>query len=121
MSTWLALFFPLKPGHEEAVKEVFRTSGRPDHEVKDDDGNVVGRLLRTIIFVGKEKAVRVIEVEGDIMTVSRHMSRQDEVREVEDALDEHLAVPRDVRNPEGAMKFFMEAGMEMVIHRTDQD
>ena len=121
MSTWLALYFGLKPGHEEAVKEIFRNSGRPDHEVKDENGQVVGRLLRTIIFVGQEKAVRVIEVEGDMMQVSRHMSRQDEVREVEDALDEHLAEPRNVRTPEGAMAFFMKAGMEMIIHRTDQD
>jgi hypothetical protein len=121
MSIWMALFFALKPGHEDAVEEIFRTSGRPDHEVKDEDGNVVGRLQRTIVFLGKEKAVRVIEVEGDIMAVSKHMARQDEVRELEDKLEEHLAVPRDMRTPEGAMTFFAEAGMRMIIHRTDHD
>jgi SchA/CurD like domain len=121
MSTWLGLFFALKPGHEDEVAQIFETSGRPDHDVRDESGEVVGRLLRTLVFVGKEKAVRVIEIEGDLMTVSRHMARQDEVRELEEKLEAHLAVPRDMRSPEGAMKFFAEAGMRCVVNRTDRD
>jgi len=115
---WMALFFELKPGHEDAVEELFKNSGRPEHDVRDEDGNVVGKLLRTIVFVGKEKAVRVIEVEGDIMAVSRHMSRQQEVIELEAALEEHLAQPRDMVTPEGAMQFFANAGMRCVLDRS---
>ncbi|HEV7886634.1 MAG TPA: SchA/CurD-like domain-containing protein [Acidimicrobiales bacterium] len=120
-STWLALYFALKPGHEDEVEEIFKNSGRPAHNVLDDSGEVVGRLLRTMVFLGKEKAVRVIEVEGDILTVSRHMSRQDEVIQLEAKLDEHLAVARDMVTPEGAMQFFVEAGMRCVVNRTDHD
>ena len=117
MSTWYALNYPLKAGSEEKVKELFRHSGRPEFDVRDDDGNVVGRLLGTMTFVGKEIAVRVIEIEGPLPVVAAHMSRQPEVREFERQLEEHLAKPRDMRTPQGAREFFREASMECVLLR----
>ena len=44
MSQWFALLYKLKPGTEDAVARLFQQSGRPDHEVKDDEGSVVGTL-----------------------------------------------------------------------------
>ena len=117
MSTWHALFYPLKAGSEETVKELFRTSGRPRFEVRNDDGDVVGRLLGTMAFVGKEMAVRVIEVEGPLPMVAGHMSRQPEVREFERQLEEHLSRPRDMVTPEGARQFFRDAALECVLAR----
>ena len=121
MSTWYALNYPLKAGSEEKVKELFRHGGRPEFDVRDEQGNVVGRLLGTMAFVGKGIAVRVIEVEGPLPVVAAHMSRQKEVREFEDQLEEHLARPRDMRTPDGARSFFREASMECVtLRRHDQ-
>ena len=117
MTTWHALFYPLKAGSEETVKELFRTSGRPRFEVRNDDGDVVGRLLGTMAFVGKEMAVRVIEVEGPLPMVAGHMSRQPEVREFERQLEEHLSRPRDMVTPEGARQFFRDAALECVLAR----
>jgi hypothetical protein len=117
MSTWLALLYKLKPGTQEAVTELFRQSGRPDHDVRDDEGNVVGRLLTTMVFVGSEAAVRVIEVEGDERVVAGHISRQEEVREFERGIEQHLAEPRDLSNPEGAQAFFRRSGMRNVLTR----
>ena len=117
MSTWHALFYPLKAGSEETVKELFRTSGRPRFEVRNDDGDVVGRLLGTMAFVGKEMAVRVIEVDGPLPMVAGHMSRQPEVREFERQLEEHLSRPRDMVTPEGAQQFFRDAALECVLAR----
>jgi hypothetical protein len=117
MSTWHALFYPLKAGSEETVKELFRKSDRPEFEVKDGDGKVVGRLLGTMAFVGKEMAVRVIEVEGALPVVAAHMSRQVEVHEFERQLEEHLAKPRDMRTPEGARAFFRDSALECVLSR----
>jgi len=113
-SLWSGLIYPLKAGHEDVVASIFANSGRPDHEVKDDDGNVAGRLLRTLVFVGPALAIRVIEVQGDLRAVSRHMSRQEPVRAFEREVEEHLAVPRDMVTPEGAMAFFASAGMRAV-------
>ncbi len=117
MSTWHALFYPLKPGSEEAVKDLFRRSGRPSFDVADADGNVVGRLLGTMAFVGKQMAVRVIEVDGPLPLVASHMGRQAEVRAFEDELEEHLSQPRDMRSPEGARAFFRDAALECVLSR----
>jgi hypothetical protein len=117
VSTWHALFYPLKAGSEEAVKELFRESGRPRFEVRNDDGDVVGRLLGTMAFVGKEMAVRVIEVEGLLPMVAGHMSRQPEVREFERQLETHLSRPRDMVTPEGARQFFRDAALECVLSR----
>ena len=121
MSTWLALLYKLKPGSEEAVAELFRNSGRPDHDVKDEDGNVVGHLLTTIAFVGEENAVRVIEVDGDFQKVPAHMSRQPEVAEFEQAVEEHLAEPRDLASAEGAAAFFRKRGMRPALFRRYDD
>jgi hypothetical protein len=117
MSTWHALIYPIKPGSAEIVKELFRTSGRPDFDVKDENGNVVGRLLATMAFVGTDAAIRVIEVDGPLPLVAAHMSRQPEVREFERQLEEHLSEPRDMVSPEGARAFFQRAGMENVLNR----
>jgi hypothetical protein len=117
MATWHALFYPLKAGSEAAVKELFSESGRPSFDVTDADGNVIGRLLGTMAFVGKEMAVRVIEVEGALPMVAAHMSRQPEVREFERQLETHLSRPRDMVTPEGARAFFRESALECVLSR----
>ena len=117
MSTWHALQYPIKPGSEEAVKELFRTSGRPNFEITSPDGKVVGRLLATMAFVGEGIAIRVIEVDGPLPLVAAHMSRQPEVKEFERQLEEHLSEGRDMLSPEGARAFFQKAGMENVLNR----
>ena len=117
MSTWHALYYPIKEGSEETVKELFRTSGRPNFEITAPDGTVVGKLLATMAFVGTGIAIRVIEVEGPLPVVAAHMSRQPEVRDFERQLEEHLTEGRDMVTPEGARAFFQKAGMENVLNR----
>jgi SchA/CurD like domain len=117
MSQWHALFYPLTAGSEEEVKRLFRESGRPQFDVRNDDGEIAGRLLGTLAFVGKEMAVRVIEVDGSLPMVAAHMSRQPEVREFERQLEQHLSKPRDMLTPEGARQFFQEAALECVLSR----
>ncbi len=117
MSQWHALFYPLKPGSEDAVKTLFRGSGRPSFDVHNEQGELIGRLLGTMAFVGKEMAVRVIEVEGALPMVAAHMSRQPEVRAFERELESHLSKPRDMVTPEGAKQFFRESALECVLSR----
>jgi hypothetical protein len=121
MSQWFALLYKLKPGTEGEVTTLFEQSGRPDHEVKDDEGTTVGTLLRTMVFMGKGACVRVIEVEGDLPTVARHMGRQETVRQFEMGIEPHLAEARDMRSPEGAQDFFRNAGMRLVLDRKHDD
>jgi hypothetical protein len=117
MSQWFALLYKLKPGSEDSVTEAFQRAGRPDHDVRDDGGEVIGRLLTTLVFMGEGACVRVIEVDGDIQKVARHMARQEEVKEFETEIEEHLAEPRDMKSPGGAQEFFKKAGMRNILHR----
>jgi hypothetical protein len=121
MSEWLALLYKMKPGNREAVTAIFEQSGRPQHEVRGPDGTPIGKLLTTMVFVGEEAAVRVIEVEGDIRAVAGHISQQPEVKDFEQKIEEYLAEPRDLSNPEGARAFFQRSGMGLVLLRRHDD
>ena len=121
MSEWFALLYKLKPGSEAAVQEIFEQSGRPDHVVVGPDGVEQGKLIRTLAFVGKEMAVRVLEYEGDLRSVSAHVSRQPVVQEFERKVQDHLAVPRDLSTPAGAGAFFQEWGLRCVLNRVNDE
>ena len=121
MSQWLGLLYKLKPGTEAAVEELFRKSGRPNHDIPGEDGTVKGKLIRTLVFMGKGLCVRVIEVEGDLTEVAAHMSRQKPVQEFERGIEQYLAVPRDMVTPGGAQAFFRESGLRCILNRHRDD
>jgi cytidylate kinase len=121
MSNYFAIMWDVKPGSEDAVRQAFANYKRPDHAVKDADGNVVGKLLGTQVFMKGNTVVRVIEFEGSIADVAPHMGRQPAIRALEAELDKYLANPRDMSTAEGARKFFMETAMETLAARRWDD
>jgi cytidylate kinase len=121
MSNFFAVMWDVKPGTEDKIRELFANYGRPDHEVKNAEGEIVGRLLATQVFMKGSTVVRIIEFEGSIVDVAPHMGRQPAIRELEDALDNYVANPRDMSTADGARKFFMESAMEtLAARRWDQ-
>jgi hypothetical protein len=121
VSEFWALTWKIKPGTEAAVEELFRTSGRPDHVVRDADGNEKGRLLSTLVFMKDNTLVRVIEFEGSFMDIAQHMRRQQEVQDLESALDDYLEEPRDMSTPDGAREFFQRSAMRAILARRHGD
>ena len=118
MSEVWALLWEIKPGSEEAVTKLFEDYGRPDHVVRDADGNETGKLISTMVFIQGTKVVRVMEIEGaSFPEVAAHMGKQPAIRELEEKLDEHLAEPRDMSTPDGAREFFMKSMMRPLVHR----
>jgi hypothetical protein len=119
MSQWMALMWDIKPGSQDAVRELFQNYGRPDHTIKDPDGNEVGTLLTTVVFMRGDTVIRAVETTDDVPlpVLAQHMGKQQAIRELEEALDEHLAEPRDMSTPEGAREFFMNTIMECLISR----
>ena len=115
MGDWWALMWDIKPGSEEAVQELFRNYGRPDPIVRDEEGNEKGKLLSTIVFMKGTTIVRAVEIEGALPEVAAHLGRQPAIQELEEKLDEHLAKPRDMADPEGARKFFIESIMQTLV------
>lgn len=108
-----ALTFTVKPGSESKVAEILADYAPPQSRVDDST-----RLHRTTLFMHGNRVVRTVEVQGDLMTALRHVSRQPEVRAVEEALNPHLELSRDLTDPESARAFFTRAAMPAVHHVT---
>jgi hypothetical protein len=109
----------IKPDSRDAVRELFRSYGRPDHTIKDEDGNEVGTLLSTLVFMRDTHVIRVVETTDGVPlpVLARHMGQQKAIRDLEEALDEHIAETRDMSTPEGAREFFMKSSMELLASR----
>jgi hypothetical protein len=106
-----ALTFTVKPGSESKVAEILADYAPPQARVDEST-----RLSRTTLFMHGNRVVRTVEVEGDLMAALRHVSRQPEVRAVEEAINPHLEVNRDLTDPESARAFFIRAAMPAVHH-----
>lgn len=106
-----ALTFTVRPGSESKVAEILAGYAPPESRVDDTT-----RLRRTTLFMYGNRVVRTVEVEGDLMTALRHVSRQPEIRAVEEALNPHLEQHRDLTDPESARTFFTRAAMPAVHH-----
>jgi hypothetical protein len=55
---------------------------------------------------------------GDLLSALRHVSRQPEVRAVEEAINPYLEQDRDLNDPESARVFFTRAALPAVHHVT---
>ena len=107
-----ALYFTCKPGHEEDVAKILSSYDRPVPYIDED-----ARLISTSIFMHGNVIVRVLDVEGDLIKVVRHLSQQPAIQAVEEQLTPHLEESRDMSSPESAAAFFMKAMMTRVTHR----
>jgi SchA/CurD like domain len=122
MPQFAALHWTVKPGHEKQVEELFQRSGRAaSFDITDDEGNEVGRLIATAVFMKGNTIVRVIEFEGELASLIRHMPKQPAVQQLEEWLAPHIEVPRDLGTEGGFRDFFQLSAMRPVIvrHRDD--
>jgi hypothetical protein len=119
MAEYWALSWDIKPGSQDAVRKAFKTYGRPDHTIRDDDGNAVGTLLSTQVFMKGNTVIRVIETTDGVSlpVLGRHMGRQPAINELEAELDEYVAEPRDMSTSDGARDFFIKSMMELLVTR----
>lgn len=105
-----ALTFTVRPGTEPAVADILRGYRRPP------PGAAGGPALlrRTSVFMAATRVVRVIDVDGDIGAVLRHLGDQPQIRAVEEALDPYLSTPRDLRSAEGVRAFLHHALLPII-------
>src|SRR5687767_13962060 len=78
-----AVMFRIRPGTATDVERLFAESARPEPVVRDAAGEQIGLLVSTMVFVGEEAVVRVMEFEGELPDIVRHLASQAEVRDVE--------------------------------------
>lgn len=110
-----ALTFAVRPGTERAARQVLAGYPRPDTEI---DGGA--RLLGTSVFFWRHHVVRVMDVDGPLPLIMRHLSTQPAIRETETALNPLLAEPRDLGDQDAVRGFFARAMMTRVIHRVTE-
>ncbi|MFI9256693.1 SchA/CurD-like domain-containing protein [Streptomyces sioyaensis] len=111
-----ALTYDIRPGCEDEVAEVFsgfRRVGSPSVP-GPSGGTPAARLLATAVFVRDATLVRVIEYEGDLDAVARHMADQPGVQEVERRLKPYLNTPRDTDTVEGFVRTFRQSLLRCV-------
>ncbi|MDQ0791910.1 SchA/CurD-like domain-containing protein [Streptomyces sp. B1I3] len=108
-----ALTFTVKPGTEDIVAKILADYESPQARVDENT-----RLRRTSLFMHGNRVVRAVEVEGDLLAALRHVSRQPEVRAVEEALNPYLEQDRDLSDPDSARMFFTRAALPTVHHVT---
>jgi heme-degrading monooxygenase HmoA len=106
-----ALTFTVKPGSEKAVAKILAGYTSPAAQVDENT-----RLRRTSLFMHGNRVVRAIEVQGDLLAALRHVARQPEVREVEEAINPYLEQDRDLDDPNSARLFFTRAALPAVHH-----
>ncbi|MEU9122557.1 SchA/CurD-like domain-containing protein [Streptomyces sp. NPDC048506] len=106
-----ALTFTVKPGSEEKVAEILAGYTSPEARVDDTT-----RLRRTSLFMHGNRVVRAVEVQGDLVAALRHVSRQPEIRAVEEAINPYLEQDRDLGDPDSARVFFTRAALPAVHH-----
>ncbi|WP_197319855.1 SchA/CurD-like domain-containing protein [Saccharomonospora sp. NB11] len=106
-----ALTFPVKPGSVDAVRQVLSEYPRPQTEI----GNGC-RLLATSVFLWQNHVVRVIDVDGPLPLVMRHLANDPAIRATEEKLNPLLVRPRDFSDPESVGWFFRRAMMTRVVH-----
>lgn len=112
-----AISFTIKPGSEPQVADILRSYRRPR---AGGSGGGPPLLRRTSVFMSGRRVVRVMDVDGDVGMVMRHLASQPQIRAVEEALNPHLTEPRDMRSTAGVQAFLHQALLPLASHRDGQ-
>lgn len=112
---YAAIRYQIKPGSEDELAEVFAGFQRVDTpDLSGEDGEQVGRLLGTAVFVKDDVMVRIIHYEGDFAAIAKHMARQGGVNRTEEKLAPYLTHRRPAASPEEFRANFQNALMRCV-------
>ncbi|MDH6579764.1 SchA/CurD-like domain-containing protein [Kitasatospora sp. MAP5-34] len=117
-----AITYDIKPGFEAELSEIFSGFRRVRSDrVTDSSGQEAGQILATAVFIRDDTLVRVIEYQGDLDAVARHMAAQPGVREVERKLKPYLSRPRDTDTVEGFVATFRRSLLRTVAQISVRD
>lgn len=117
---YAAITYKVKPGHEEEIAEIFANFKRASSPIlRNEQGERVGMLLGTWLFIKDDTMVRVIQWDGGTLDdIARHMAVQEGAKEAERLLSEHLAETRDTQTVEGFLHYFRNSTMRCISELT---
>jgi hypothetical protein len=111
MSDWHAIMYPIRPGAEDRVQELFDQVVLPRRKVYDEDGDVIAELLSTMVFVGPGRVLRLIEFTGALPWIVGHLRAEPAAVAFQRELDQYLDLPAGAtRGP----AFFRDAALGRV-------
>lgn len=122
--TLAAISYGIKPGHDEEIAEIFSLKNfkRANSPIiRDDAGHVVGKIVGTGLFLRGDTMVRIIQFDGELDAVARHMAAQKGVHEAERKIAPYLTVSRDTRTVEGFLRYFRNSTMRCLAQQTHRD
>lgn len=111
-----ALAFRVRPGTETEVAALLADYQPPELEIDENT-----RLLGTAVFMQGDLVIRVMDVEGDLATVGRHLSQDPGIRKVEDALSQYLANSFAPGDPKARGQLLARRLMDPITHRDAGD
>ena len=111
MSEWHAIMYPIKPGTEDQVRDLFANVKLPRRKVYDENGDVLAELLSTMVFVGPGKALRLIEFTGALPWIVGHLRGEPTAAAFQRDLDQFLDLPDNGRR---GFAFFRDAALGRV-------
>ncbi|BCL16793.1 SchA/CurD [Micromonospora sagamiensis] len=116
---YAAIRYDVIPGHEDEIAEIFANFRRVSTPVlKNEQGEEVGQLLGSAVFISGEIVIRVIHYEGDFRAIGRHMGQQSGVHDLEGKLAKYLKTQRDTSTPEKFAEYFRNANMRCIAQLT---
>lgn len=119
-----AITYPVAAGHEDEIADIFsmRNFIRADSPImRDEQDRKIGRIIGTGLFIRQTHMVRLIQYEGQLVDVARHMAGQKGVQQAERKLAPLLTVYRDTRTVEGFLDYFTRSSMNTVVHAVTAD
>ena len=113
-----AIMFRVRPGTEDRVRDLLASYAPP--RLTASDGT---KLLSTSVFMKDNIVVRVVEIDGEISGLARHIASDPNTQAVERELAQYLVREdqRDASTPEAARAFFARALMQHVTTRFAAD
>jgi SchA/CurD like domain len=114
---YAAVTYRVKLGHEEEIAEIFAGFQRMANPTfGGGNGDAVGRLLGTAVFIKDDVVVRVIHYEGDFRALGQHVGAQRGTHLIEEKLAPYLASRRTTSTEEGFGAYFADATMRCISH-----
>lgn len=119
-----AISYRVREGCDAEIADIFspRNFGRATSPVmRDATGREIGRILGTALFLQSGVMVRVIQYEGSMDDVARHMAVQAGVQQAERRLAPFLEAPRQTDTAVGFVDYFERSSMRCLAQQVVED
>jgi hypothetical protein len=122
--TFAAISYDIKPGFDDEVAEIFSPANfkrASSPVIRNGARKIVGHIIGTALFLRGDVMARIIQYDGELDDVARHMAAQTGVHEAERAIAPYLRAPRDTGTEAGFMVYFRRSTMTCLARRVYTD